>query len=99
MIFPPSLPIITTIVAPLSVLLLSVVSVNAERYISRVKDIPKIGLGTWLSDREKVEYISIKVEYNQWCTYSILQVAHAVEYALDSGYNHIDAALIYRTNC
>ncbi|KAI2781671.1 putative dihydrodiol dehydrogenase [Daldinia loculata] len=76
MIFPPSLPILTTIVAPLFVLLLSVVSVNAERHISRVKDIPKIGLGTWLSDREKV--------------------AHAVEYALDSGYNHIDAALIYR---
>ncbi len=37
--------------------------------------IPSIGLGTWLSDEDKV--------------------AHAVEFALNSGYNHIDAALIY----
>ncbi|KAI1780187.1 Aldo/keto reductase [Hypoxylon cercidicola] len=44
--------------------------------ITRVRDIPHFGLGTWLSDKEKV--------------------AHAVEYALDLGYNHIDAALIYR---
>ncbi|KAI1338523.1 putative dihydrodiol dehydrogenase [Xylariaceae sp. FL0016] len=41
-----------------------------------VKDIPSFGLGTWLSDREKV--------------------AHAVDFALEKGYNHIDAALIYR---
>ncbi|KAL7629142.1 hypothetical protein AAE478_000661 [Parahypoxylon ruwenzoriense] len=41
-----------------------------------VRDIPRFGLGTWLSDIEKV--------------------AHAVKYALDNGYNHIDAALIYR---
>jgi len=40
-----------------------------------VTDIPQLGLGTWLSDRDKV--------------------AHAVEYALETGYNHIDAALIY----
>ncbi|KAI1422889.1 aldo/keto reductase [Xylaria sp. FL1777] len=39
-------------------------------------EIPSIGLGTWLSDKDKV--------------------AHAVEFALKSGYNHIDAALIYR---
>ncbi len=25
----------------------------------------------------------------------LVQVAHVVEFALDSGYNHIDAALIY----
>ncbi|KAI0154988.1 aldo/keto reductase [Xylariaceae sp. FL1272] len=38
--------------------------------------IPRIGIGTWLSDRDKV--------------------AHAVEFALKSGYEHIDAALIYK---
>ncbi|KAI1488787.1 Aldo/keto reductase [Biscogniauxia mediterranea] len=42
----------------------------------RLKDIPQFGLGTWLSDRNKV--------------------AHAVEFALGHGYNHIDAARIYR---
>ncbi|KAK3682865.1 aldo/keto reductase [Podospora appendiculata] len=41
-----------------------------------IVDIPQLGLGTWLSDRDKV--------------------THAVEYALKSGYNHVDAALIYR---
>ncbi|KAI1107972.1 Aldo/keto reductase [Jackrogersella minutella] len=41
-----------------------------------IDDIPRFGLGTWLSDKAKV--------------------AHAVEYALKSGYNHVDAALIYR---
>ncbi|KAI0846779.1 putative dihydrodiol dehydrogenase [Daldinia vernicosa] len=76
MMFPLSISIVTTIAAPFSHLLLSVVSANAETYISRVQDIPKFGLGTWLADREKV--------------------AHAVQYALDSGYTHIDAALIYR---
>jgi alcohol dehydrogenase (NADP+) len=40
-----------------------------------IREIPSIGIGTWLSDRDKV--------------------AHAVAFALDSGYNHIDAALIY----
>ncbi|KAI1333056.1 aldo/keto reductase [Xylariaceae sp. FL0255] len=39
-------------------------------------EIPSIGLGTWLSDRDKV--------------------AHAVEFALESGYRHIDAARIYK---
>ncbi|OTB06013.1 hypothetical protein M426DRAFT_21438 [Hypoxylon sp. CI-4A] len=43
---------------------------------AEVRDIPNLGLGTWLSDRDKV--------------------ANAVQYALNSGYNHIDAALIYR---
>ncbi|KAI1175070.1 aldo/keto reductase [Nemania sp. FL0916] len=38
-------------------------------------EIPSIGIGTWLSDRDAV--------------------AHAVEFALKSGYNHVDAALIY----
>jgi hypothetical protein len=38
-------------------------------------EIPSIGIGTWLSDRDKV--------------------AHAVQFALESGYNHVDAALIY----
>ncbi|KAH9883599.1 Aldo/keto reductase [Xylariomycetidae sp. FL2044] len=47
-----------------------------EQVSSSVREIPQFGLGTWLSDRDKV--------------------AHAVEFALDSGYNHIDAALIYR---
>ncbi|KAI0482884.1 aldo/keto reductase [Xylariaceae sp. FL0804] len=41
-----------------------------------LRDIPSFGLGTWLSDRDKV--------------------AHAVDFALESGYEHIDAALIYR---
>ncbi|OTA86720.1 hypothetical protein M434DRAFT_399776, partial [Hypoxylon sp. CO27-5] len=50
--------------------------VVAESHSEHVRDIPHFGLGTWLSDRDKV--------------------AHAVQYALDSGYNHIDAALIYR---
>ncbi|KAI1482839.1 putative dihydrodiol dehydrogenase [Daldinia eschscholtzii] len=76
MIFARNPTIATPFVAPLFTLLLSVVSVTAENHVSRVIDIPRIGLGTWLSDRKKV--------------------AHAVEYALDSGYNHIDAALIYR---
>ncbi|KAI1737249.1 aldo/keto reductase [Xylaria scruposa] len=39
-------------------------------------EIPPIGIGTWLSEKDKV--------------------AHAVEFALKSGYNHIDAALIYK---
>lgn len=41
-----------------------------------MKDIPSLGLGTWLSDREKVP--------------------HAVEFGLKNGYDHIDAAWIYR---
>ncbi|KAI1498912.1 Aldo/keto reductase [Biscogniauxia marginata] len=48
----------------------------SSRVADGLGDIPQLGLGTWLSDRDKV--------------------AHAVEFALDSGYNHIDAALIYR---
>lgn len=43
-----------------------------------IKDIPSLGLGTWLSDREKVP--------------------HAVEFGLKNGYDHIDAAWIYRTS-
>lgn len=39
-------------------------------------DIPALGLGTWLSDRDKVP--------------------HAVEFGLKNGYEHIDAAWIYR---
>lgn len=39
-------------------------------------EIPALGLGTWLSDREKVP--------------------HAVEFGLKNGYDHIDAAWIYR---
>ncbi|KAI0457829.1 aldo/keto reductase [Xylaria acuta] len=39
-------------------------------------EIPSVGIGTWLSDRDKV--------------------AHAVEFALKSGYSHVDAALIYK---
>lgn len=41
-------------------------------------DIPALGLGTWLSDREKVP--------------------HAVEFGLKNGYEHIDAAWIYRVS-
>ncbi|KAI2629536.1 putative dihydrodiol dehydrogenase [Hypoxylon sp. NC1633] len=50
--------------------------VAADGRVARVDDIPQLGLGTWLSGREKV--------------------AHVVQYALDTGYRHIDAALIYR---
>lgn len=39
-------------------------------------DIPALGLGTWLSDRDRVP--------------------HAVEFGLKNGYDHIDAAWIYR---
>ncbi|KAI1414770.1 Aldo/keto reductase [Hypoxylon sp. FL1857] len=49
--------------------------VASESHGTQIRDIPHFGLGTWLSDRDKV--------------------AHAVQYALDSGYNHIDAALVY----
>ncbi|KAI3329081.1 NADP-dependent oxidoreductase domain-containing protein [Xylariaceae sp. AK1471] len=49
--------------------------VSTERHDTRL-EIPSIGIGTWLSDRDKV--------------------AHAVEFALKSGYNHVDAALIYK---
>ncbi|RYP03598.1 hypothetical protein DL765_010449 [Monosporascus sp. GIB2] len=49
---------------------------EGEQHLTSTKDIPKFGLGTWLSDRDKV--------------------AHAVEFALESGYNHIDAALNYK---
>ncbi|KAI0541054.1 aldo/keto reductase [Xylaria digitata] len=48
---------------------------RTEHYDTSI-EIPSIGLGTWLSNKDKV--------------------AHAVEFALKSGYNHIDAALIYR---
>ncbi|KAI1367064.1 aldo/keto reductase [Xylaria arbuscula] len=48
---------------------------STERHRGGI-EIPSIGLGTWLSDRDKV--------------------AHAVEFALNSGYNHVDAALIYK---
>ncbi|KAJ1299713.1 hypothetical protein OPQ81_005039 [Rhizoctonia solani] len=41
-----------------------------------LEDIPPLGLGTWLSDRNKVP--------------------HAVEFGLKNGYDHIDAAWIYR---
>ncbi|PSR97612.1 aldo/keto reductase [Coniella lustricola] len=41
-----------------------------------VEDIPALGLGTWLSDRDSVP--------------------HAVEFGLKHGYDHIDAAWIYR---
>ncbi|KAK8024273.1 Aldo/keto reductase [Apiospora rasikravindrae] len=49
---------------------------SATSFTLRKGEIPQIGLGTWLSDRD--------------------EVAHAVEYALDHGYDHIDAALIYK---
>lgn len=62
--------------APLFALLPSAPPVAAESHSAYVRDIPHFGLGTWLSDRDKV--------------------AHAVQYALDAGYSHIDAALIYR---
>lgn len=41
-------------------------------------DIPALGLGTWLSDRDRVP--------------------HAVEFGLKNGYEHIDAAWIYRAS-
>ncbi|KAI1818367.1 aldo/keto reductase [Poronia punctata] len=49
--------------------------VKTERRRDGVEVIPRLGIGTWLSDRNKV--------------------AHAVEFALESGYRHVDAALIY----
>lgn len=54
----------------------SLPGVNISPLTSNLQDIPPIGLGTWLSDRDKV--------------------ADAVEYALKSGYRHIDAAWIYK---
>ncbi|KAK9782699.1 putative Aldo/keto reductase [Seiridium cardinale] len=51
-------------------------SLAAEIPTNGVKEIPQLGLGTWLADKDKV--------------------AHAVDYALNSGYDHIDAAWIYR---
>lgn len=45
-------------------------------FTTGLQDIPSLGLGTWLADREKVP--------------------HAVEYGLEHGYDHIDAAWIYR---
>ncbi|CAJ2512273.1 Uu.00g052880.m01.CDS01 [Anthostomella pinea] len=48
---------------------------TAEGRRAGLSEIPPFGLGTWLSDKDKV--------------------AHAVEFALKSDYNHIDAALIY----
>ncbi|KAF7538243.1 hypothetical protein G7054_g3086 [Neopestalotiopsis clavispora] len=57
-------------------LALAATSLAAEIPTNGLREIPALGLGTWLSDRDKVD--------------------HAVEYALDNGYNHIDAAWIYR---
>lgn len=45
---------------------------------STLDDIPALGLGTWLSDRDSVP--------------------HAVEFGLKNGYEHIDAAWIYRAS-
>lgn len=42
-----------------------------------IEEIPPLGLGTWLSDRDRVP--------------------QAVEFGLKNGYDHIDAAWIYRT--
>ncbi|KAI1130281.1 aldo/keto reductase [Nemania abortiva] len=49
--------------------------VKTEHYGASL-EIPSIGIGTWLSERDAV--------------------AHAVEFALKAGYNHVDAALIYK---
>ncbi|KAI0409521.1 aldo/keto reductase [Xylaria palmicola] len=48
---------------------------RTENYDSGL-DIPSIGIGTWLADRNLV--------------------SHAIEFALKSGYNHIDAASAYK---
>lgn len=37
-----------------TILSLMVLPIEAENPVSRVHDIPQFGLGTWLSDREKV---------------------------------------------
>ncbi|ETS81029.1 hypothetical protein PFICI_06031 [Pestalotiopsis fici W106-1] len=63
-------------ISALAVALAATSSLAAEIPTNGLKEIPALGLGTWLSDRDKVD--------------------HAVEYALDNGYNHIDAAWIYR---
>lgn len=54
-----------------------IASIFAATACTALQEIPPLGLGTWLSDREKVP--------------------HAVEYGLQNGYDHIDAAWIYRT--
>lgn len=54
-----------------------IASLFAATTCTALQEIPPLGLGTWLSDREKVP--------------------HAVEYGLQNGYDHIDAAWIYRT--
>ncbi|KAI0833930.1 Aldo/keto reductase [Hypoxylon sp. FL0890] len=75
MIFLRAFSAVAATVTPLFALLPLFAPVAAESHSAHVRDIPHFGLGTWLSDRDKV--------------------AHAVQYALDSGYNHIDAALVY----
>lgn len=55
----------------------AVAALLAAATATALQDIPSLGLGTWLSDREKVP--------------------HAVEFGLKNGYDHIDAAWIYRT--
>ncbi|KAI1759191.1 Aldo/keto reductase [Hypoxylon sp. FL1150] len=66
--FPSTTALFTSFLALFPTLIIAVVDTAG--------DIPRFGLGTWLSDKR--------------------MVAHAVEYALDIGYNHIDAALVYR---
>lgn len=62
---------------------------------SSVDVIPPLGLGTWLSSRDKViespylDFVWVEAELRD------LQVTHAVEYALKIGYRHIDAASAY----
>ncbi|KAI0150959.1 aldo/keto reductase [Pestalotiopsis sp. NC0098] len=67
---------ISRFISAIAVALAASPSLAAEIPTNGLKDIPALGLGTWLSDRDRVD--------------------HAVEYALNTGYNHIDAAWIYR---
>ncbi|KAF4120878.1 alcohol dehydrogenase (NADP+) [Geosmithia morbida] len=60
-----------------------VATAEATAVIPQTSDlqIPSLGLGTWLSDRGKA------------CICTLVE--RAVQYALDGGYRHIDAAAIY----
>lgn len=64
-------------------------TINVE--MLTVQEVPPLGLGTWLSDREKV----VTVTQQSIAHLTKYQVSHAVEYALKSGYRHIDAAYAY----
>ncbi|KAI8959585.1 putative dihydrodiol dehydrogenase [Daldinia sp. FL1419] len=75
MVFPRALSATAASAAPLFALLSSVVSVTTKNHISRVSDIPQIGLGTWHSeaDKEKTTHV---VEYALDIGYDHIDGAH-----------------------